>query len=640
MSFVYLPTCLSALLMLIATGCSATVVPAASHRVGVHAVNTHGAEPDYQPLAKQSFERAASERRIIVLSVQAAWCHWCHVMNAETLQDPEVLELLGERFLIIRVDADARPDIATRYSAWGWPATALLSPDAQTIVNLRGHQPKARFLTLLRELTSRQDRGEPLAVTNTAAGAQRSANADQAPELIALRDRARAQLARSYDPVQHGYGGPKKYPHAAPIEAALIVSASEDQPAILAAALASLARYAALFDPVDGGMFQYSVFNRWTDPHFEKIHTVQADGLRTYAEVSRALADSKQQGQALARARDIARYVLGPLRAPSGAFYANQDADVGHPGEPGHMTGARYYALNASERSAVRAPRIDTNIYANYNGMTIAALCALYEATDEAPMLAAAERAYQVIEQSHRTGVLYRHAADASATADTLFHLSDQVEMGYALLALYTATARADYRARLSALLEATGAELFDSARATFASHTHHDDAVGVFAEPLISLEDNARIARLLLRAAAVTNDDALRERALAVLRALAPQADKLLVPSPTPDTPDLVALRQGAGDYALALETALAPYAVLTVVGPLEDPRTQALLDSARSYYHPTRLLRHDAPGEGKYPYPGEPVVYLCNDSACSMPVRDPARVAAAADTFMAAQR
>jgi len=63
-------------------------------------------------------------------------------------------------------------------------------------------------------------------------------------------------------------------------------------------------------------------------------------------------------------------------------------------------------------------------------------------------------------------------------------------------------------------------------------------------------------------------------------------------------------------------------------------------LLVTARSYSHPSRLVRHDAPGEGKYPYPGEPVVYLCNDSACSMPVKDPARVEDAANTFMAEQQ
>lgn len=630
MRLVHLPRWSRALLVLIATGCSTAVAPAASHRAGARAASAQRAEPDYQPLTKQSFERAASERRIIVLSVQAAWCHFCHVMNDETLRDPEVLALLGERFLIIRVDADARPDIATRYAAWGWPATALLTPDAQAIVNLRGHQPKARFLALLRELAARQDAGQPLAAASAANAG--SASAQQPPELVALRERARGQIARAYDPVRHGYGGPKKYPHVAPIEAARIASAVSEQPAMLNAALASLDRYAALIDPVAGGMFQYSVWNDWNKPHYEKIHAVQAEALRIYAEVSR----TREAGPQLARARDIARYLLGPLRAPSGAFYANQDADVGHPGEPGHMTGERYYALSAAERRAVRAPRIDTNVYANYNGMTIAALCALFEATGDAAPLAAAERAYQVIERTHRAGELYRHAAEPR---DELFHLSDQVEMGYALLALYGASARPPYRVRLSALLEATRASLFDDGRGTFASHTAHDDAVGVLAEPSISLQDNARIARLMLRAGAVSNDDALRARALRVLRALAPQANDLLVASPTPDAPALVALRKGAGDYALALEAALAPYAVLTVVGPLEDPRTQALLASARNYDHPSRLLRHDAPGEGKYPYPGEPVLYLCNDNACSMPVHDPAGVAAAADTFMAEQ-
>jgi uncharacterized protein YyaL (SSP411 family) len=554
-------------------------------------------------------------------------------MNAETLQDPEVLALLDERFLIIRVDADARPDIATRYAAWGWPATALLTPSAQSIVNLRGYQSKGSFLKLLRELVARQDRGEALILASEHGAVQAgTANAQAAPELVALRALARAQIARSYDPVQHGYGGPKKYPHVAPVEAALIAAAFGGDRAMLDAALASIERYATLIDPVDGGMFQYSVFNGWQHPHYEKIHSVQADALRAYAEVSRARGDPK----ALARAHAIARYLLGPLRGPNGAFYANQDADAGHAGEPGHLTGADYYALSAEARRAARAPRIDTNVYANYNGMTIAALCALYEAGDVAA-LDAATQAYGVIERTHRAGALYRHGV---APGEALFHLSDQVEMGYALLALYTATGEVAYRTRLGELIEATTKALLDVTRMTFESHTRNADAVGVLSEPLFSLEDNARIARLMLRAAAVTNIAGLRERGLAVLRALAPQADKLLVASPIATAPKLVALRQGAGDYALALETALAPYAVLTVVGPFEDERTQLLLASARAYYHPTRLIRHDAPGEGKYPYPGEPVVYLCNDNACSMPVRDPARVAAAADAFMAEQQ
>jgi uncharacterized protein YyaL (SSP411 family) len=624
-------------LLLIASACATTAPPPAASSLRSTASAERDAhatrEPDYQPLTKGSFERAAIENRIIVLSVQAAWCHWCHVMNAETLQDPEVLALLGERFLIIRVDADARPDIATRYAAWGWPATALLTPSAQPIVNLRGYQTKASFSKLLRELVARQDRGEALVVARESSAPHASnANADVAPELVALRDQARRQIARSYDPVQHGYGGPKKYPHVAPVEAALIATAFGGEPAMLNAALASVERYGTLLDPVDGGMFQYSVFNGWQRPHYEKIHSVQADALRVYAEVSRA----RRDGDALARARDIARYLLGPLRGPNGAFYANQDADVGHPGEPGHMTGAQYYALSAAARRNVRAPRIDTNVYANYNGMAIAALCALYEAGDDGA-LAPAKQAYAVIERTHRAGALYRHGV---APGEALVHLSDQVEMGYALLALYTATGELAYRVRLIELLEATTAALLDVARMMFESHTSHEGAVGVLAEPLFSLEDNARMARLLLRAAAVTQVEGLRERAAAVLSALAPQANELLIASPIASAPDLVGLRQGAGDYALALETALAPYAVLTVVGSFDDARTQALLNGARAYYHPTRLIRHDAPGEGKYPYPGEPVVYLCNDSACSMPIREPSRIAAAADTFMAAQR
>jgi uncharacterized protein len=68
--------------------------------------------PDWQPWSRQAFESAAREDRLIMVSVQADWCHWCHVMNDETFADPRVVRLLAERFVVIRVDSDARPDLA------------------------------------------------------------------------------------------------------------------------------------------------------------------------------------------------------------------------------------------------------------------------------------------------------------------------------------------------------------------------------------------------------------------------------------------------------------------------------------------------------------------------------------------------
>src|ERR1043165_1862644 len=70
----------------------------------------------------ESFSKARAENRPILVNVAAGWCHWCHVMDARTFANGDVARLLNERFLAIRVDADARPDVAERYADWGWPA--------------------------------------------------------------------------------------------------------------------------------------------------------------------------------------------------------------------------------------------------------------------------------------------------------------------------------------------------------------------------------------------------------------------------------------------------------------------------------------------------------------------------------------
>ena len=100
------------------------------------------------------FAAAKSERKIILVDVIASWCHWCHVMDEETYADPEVAALLAEHFVAIRVDSDARPDVAERYADWGWPATAFLTSDARPVLELRGYQDPREFAALLRRLVA------------------------------------------------------------------------------------------------------------------------------------------------------------------------------------------------------------------------------------------------------------------------------------------------------------------------------------------------------------------------------------------------------------------------------------------------------------------------------------------------------
>src|SRR5262245_26940456 len=146
-----------ALAFLQGAGCGGAEAVRSSHSAAP-STEAAAAGPEFEPWSSATFARAQREGRLLYVSVQAAWCHWCHVMNAETLRDPQVLALLARHFVVIRVDADARPDLAERYAAWGWPANAFLTPDARPIVNLRGYRSPAAFAELLRELSGKLER--------------------------------------------------------------------------------------------------------------------------------------------------------------------------------------------------------------------------------------------------------------------------------------------------------------------------------------------------------------------------------------------------------------------------------------------------------------------------------------------------
>jgi uncharacterized protein YyaL (SSP411 family) len=85
-----------------------------------------------------TFERAAAEKKFVIVSLQSWWCPWCHVMNRDTWADPDVRAVLKDHFIPVVVDQDSRPDISQRYERWGWPATIIFGPDGAEIVKLRG----------------------------------------------------------------------------------------------------------------------------------------------------------------------------------------------------------------------------------------------------------------------------------------------------------------------------------------------------------------------------------------------------------------------------------------------------------------------------------------------------------------------
>jgi uncharacterized protein len=586
-------------LLLLLCSCGSTSPRAEVPSTSALAWNEYGAAP---------FERARVEGKIVMLSVQAGWCHWCHVMNETTLRDREVQRTLGEHFVVVRAEADARPDLLERYRRFGWPATVFFGPDGTEILALRGHRTIPRFRAILRDVMEAAREGRTLA--------SQEDSGERAPEDLAeLRTTLIARLDAMYDEEQDGWGRSQRYPLAAPVQHAFFRAAVRGQPEWRARALRTLERYAQLIDPVWGGVYQYSEAGVWGRPHYEKIVSVQAGAIRVFAEAYRASGDRRW----LARAEDVRRYVREHLRAEDGAFYTSQDADLGTHGEALRMPGARYYALGDGERRALGEPHVDTNVYAATNGMLIEALAELSIASGDAMPLGEAIAAAERIERTHRreSGLFAHGAHDAE-----IFHLADQALMLEGFLALHQASAQPRWLDHATALADAVLERLRDGESGGFFAHTEDPDAAFVFRERLIPIEHNARMARALMTIARLRHEDRYHEAALAALRACA-----------RPD--DLRALGRMIGEYVLALEMIDSSYVLLSVVGP-DDEQTAALHRAALAFYDPVRLVELGRPGASRYPYPGEPAVYMCTSESCSMPITDPARVTQAARAFL----
>ncbi len=573
------------------------------------ATGDHGSAPRFLEWTPEAFAEARATRKLLLISVQAGWCHWCHVMNGETFADPRVLAILAERYVVIRVEADARPDIAERYAEYGWPATALLTPDAEPILALRGYRAPDVFARILTRAA------DDVAAGRTTDARQVDPPAHGAPpDLDAALVFTRAQLDELYEPRLGGWGRIQRYPFAAPLEHAFSRAVVDGESVWLPRALTTAASYVQLLDPVFGGMYQYSTRGDWQHPHFEKLAAIQAGAIQSFVSAYGATGDARW----LEHARSVATYVRAFLEDPAGGFHASQDADV--PTTRGVLPGAEYYALGEAERRALGLPRTDTALYASLNGLLIDALARLAQVDPEGPWLTSARAAAERIERTHRRGDAFAHAATDSP--DALLHLADQAYMARGLATLGEASGDPGWFALAERTLLFAEAQLRDPERGGFFAHTADPSAVGVFAQRQKPLEQNAVMAELMLELSQRASDDARRDRALAALRDVA-------VPA--------AITRQGrkVGALVLALERARSGYFLLSVVGERGDPATHALHRAALRLQRPDRLVELGVPGSSRYPYPGEAAVYLCSRDACSLPFTDAGSLAQGVTTF-----
>jgi uncharacterized protein YyaL (SSP411 family) len=539
------------------------------------------------------FARATAEKRFVILDLEAVWCHWCHVMENTTYADPEVGDLLASKYLPVRVDQDANPDLSSRYGDWGWPATIVFAPDGTEIAKIRGYIEPERMQALLKAVI---DDPSPGPSVGEAFEVKPSASAF-------LTREQRAELIKNYDDsYEHkigGWGDSQKYIDADSMDYAMSRAEAGDAVATKRAR-ETLDAALALIDPVWGGVFQYSEAGSWTHPHFEKIMSFQAQYLRQYSQAYALWKDPKY----LAAARDIERYLTGFLVSPDGAFYVSQDADLDH-----DTDGHKFYALGDAERRKLGTPRIDMNLYARENGWAISGLVALYNVTNDPKVLALAERAAKWVNGNRALpGGGFRHGDKDRGGP----FLSDTLAMGQASLDLYAATGNRDWLTAAAKAGDFVASTFRDETGGFLTSKTSEAKA-GVFAKPARLVDDQVQVARLMNLLNRYFGNDAYREQASHAMRYLAGASADMIRPLPG------VLL----ADEELAIEPTH-----MTVVGHKDDPRAQALHVAARALPAGYKRLEWLDLREGKLPnadveYPdlGEPAAFACSNRICSFP-------------------
>lgn len=505
----------AALVLLVSAGCArrAPGKPAdgADEREDIAAQRMRGRVQRFawEGLSPAVLERARTEGKFILLHGAAEWCHWCHVMEETTYRDPQVGALVAARFVAIRVDMDTRPDFAERYSAWGWPATIVLTPDGTEVAKYRGYVEPERMVELLNQ-----------ALASTVAPSARAALRAEprlAPEDLGYAAaRALLDMDDAYDAELGSWGSRQKLSLPDNVRVELKRAAAGDL-AAAARARFTLQQTRALEDPVWGGIYQYSTGGTWQAPHFEKLMVVQAGTLHAQAEAARVLDDVSFLKDAFRTRAYVNRF----LRSSAGTFFTNQDADVGaHDRAAPFMDGHRYHALPEPQRLAIGVPWVDTHVYARENGLLIQALCALHAASGDAEVLQDAVVALTSLQAHVRTdGTVLR--TQGAADGDVRF-LVDAAELGRAAACVAQRTQDARWKeaavhmaVRMESLFGgAPGGALFDQ--------TADPAASGVFAERTASLPANVAAALLLAEVTRLTGDSGFAQRGRKLLAAAA----------------------------------------------------------------------------------------------------------------------
>ena len=299
---------------------------------------------DWHEWGDEAFARAKSEDKPILLDIGAVWCHWCHVIDRESYENPEISRIINEHFVAVKVDRDERPDVDSRYQSaisaisgqGGWPLTGFLMPDGKPFFGGTYFPPEDQmgrpgFRRVLLAVADayKQKREDLLRTAEALAEAVAKAeifSGARAEFDLGIVDAQISSITQLFDVRNGGFGQAPKFPHASAIDLVLERYRQTGEKHLLAMAETTLEKMAkgGVYDQLAGGFHRYSVDERWLVPHFEKMSYDNSELLKNYLHGWQVMSNPVL--------RETAESIIGWVNEvlsdrEKGGFYASQDAD-------------------------------------------------------------------------------------------------------------------------------------------------------------------------------------------------------------------------------------------------------------------------------------------------------------------------
>ena len=292
---------------------------------------------DWYAWGAEAFNKAKQEDKPVFLSIGYSTCHWCHVMERESFENPQIARFLNSNFISIKVDRELLPDVDAYYMTavmltsghGGWPMSSFLTQDGKPFFS-GTYFPPEQFLALLQRAnqvwnTQRKDILQQAEQITTEVKRIMASKREAHTIDNSVINQAVTNILAHYDDIEGGFGRAPKFPNE-PYLFLLLESAirtgNEEAFAAVEHSLNAMA-HGGIYDQIGGGFHRYSTDNHWLVPHFEKMLYNQANLARIYLRAYQITGKSEYAYIA----RETLDYILREMTSPEGGFYSATDAD-------------------------------------------------------------------------------------------------------------------------------------------------------------------------------------------------------------------------------------------------------------------------------------------------------------------------